>query len=97
MSTAHCLQHTIDIKYAWELFLLQNNECAITGMKLELPKNRKERGTASLDRIDSSKGYVEGNVQRTHKHINMMKSNHEYAYFLQLCEAVVKYDRRKTN
>ena len=85
------IEFAISIEYAWELFLQQKRKCAIIGMDLVFPKNRKERGTASLDRIDSSKGYIEGNVQWTHKHINMMKSGHEYSYFLQLCKAVVEH------
>lgn len=31
--------------------------------------------TASLDRIDSTKGYVEGNVRWIHKTVNIMRSN----------------------
>lgn len=38
-------------------------------------KAHRSFGTASLDRIDSTKGYVEENVQWVHKDVNFMKSN----------------------
>jgi hypothetical protein len=44
--------------------------------------------TASLDRIDSSKGYIEGNVQWIHKHINKMKNNFNESYFIEICKKI---------
>ena len=34
------------------------------------------KGTASLDRIDSTKGYVRGNIQWVHKDINWFKRDY---------------------
>lgn len=80
---------TLDIEYIWDLFLAQGRCCALSGLSLTFPtKVRSGDGTASLDRIDSSKGYVPGNVQWVHKHINIMKRNHTDAYFIELCKAV---------
>jgi hypothetical protein len=44
--------------------------------------------TASADRIDSSRGYVEGNVQWVHKWINLMKLDHSQHDFISYCAAV---------
>jgi len=44
--------------------------------------------TASLDRIDSSKGYVKGNLQWVHKDINMMKNHYNQKYFIEICKKV---------
>ena len=44
--------------------------------------------TASLDRIDSSKGYVKDNVQWVHKDINRMKWNFPQDKFVKLCSFV---------
>jgi hypothetical protein len=59
--------------------------------------NRKEhkysatsKVTASLDRIDSSKGYVEGNVQWVHKRINIMKNDLSDSEFIEWCRVVSK-------
>jgi hypothetical protein len=84
------LEFTISIDYAWNLFLKQNRKCALTDKPLELFTviHRKIQGTASLDRIDSSKGYVEGNVQWLHKDVNMLKSNYDQTYFIELCKLV---------
>lgn len=66
-----------DLKQVWEQ---QNGICPYTGLKLYLPTWNKKGSCeqlwcrASLDRIDSSKGYVVGNVQFVSTPINFMKS-----------------------
>lgn len=80
---------TIDIKYGWELFLKQNRKCALSGEDIYFPKVNGEMGTASLDRIDSSKGYIQGNVQWVHKHINLMKNRLTQDRFIEMCKKVV--------
>jgi len=61
----------ITIDYAWNLFLDQKGRCALTGLPLSL---NEKKCSASLDRINNSKGYVAGNVQWVHKDINIMKN-----------------------
>lgn len=80
----------IDKEYAWKLFEKQDGRCALSGMPLVI-HNRCINNTASLDRIDSAKGYVDGNVQWVHKDINMMKRTYSQEYFMRLCDAVSKY------
>lgn len=77
-------------EYLWKLFLLQNRKCALSGKPLVFGK-KQDFGTASLDRIDSSKGYVKGNVQWVHKDINLMKLDHTQEEFVALCKDVVSY------
>lgn len=62
---------------------------ALSGLKIELSINRKNQ-TASLDRIDSSKGYIEGNVQWLHKDINQMKINFNQKDFIKYCKLIAK-------
>jgi len=61
-------------------------------MELFFSRNNLEHAmgvyTASLDRIDSSKGYIEENVHWVHKRINVMKGNMSEQEFLNFCEAV---------
>jgi hypothetical protein len=77
---------------AYNLFLIQNKKCALTGMDLKFSDTTTSfNGTASLDRKDSSLGYVKGNVQWVHKDINLMKLDHSEDRFVHLCEMVVKY------
>ncbi len=76
-------------EYVWELFLKQNGKCALSGLELKFPERHKDKSwTASLDRIDSSIGYVEGNVQWVHKDINMMKRTYSQDYFIRMCKLV---------
>jgi hypothetical protein len=54
------------------------------------------QATASLDRIDSSKGYIEGNLQWLHKRINIMKGNMSEKEFLDFCESVTLKNKGQT-
>jgi hypothetical protein len=75
----------------WELFLKQKRICALTGLPLKFSTlSGGKDGTASLDRIDSSKGYVTGNIQWVHKDINIMKMAKSNAEFIEYCRMVVK-------
>jgi hypothetical protein len=49
----------------------------------------------SVDRIDSLRGYVEGNVQWVHKKINIMKNVYSQEEFIILCKQVVKHTKGK--
>lgn len=55
---------------AWAAYQRQQGRCALSGVLLSL---KLSAITASLDRIESSKGYVDGNIQWLHKDVNMMK------------------------
>ncbi len=87
------LDFKITIKYAYELFIKQDKKCALTHRDICFSQTKKEIGTASLDRIDSSKGYIKGNVWWIHKEINRMKSNMSLEYFKQLCEDITINNR----
>lgn len=68
----------IDIDYLMEIWNEQKGKCAYTDVILTQP-NHKNKGenkiyTASVDRKDSSKGYVKGNIQYVSISINYMKS-----------------------
>ena len=77
----------ITIKEAWELFVKQNKCCAITKVPITMRQYFKDtQATASLDRIDSSKGYVAGNVQWVHKVINEMKMDQDQQRFVYWCK-----------
>lgn len=78
------VKFSVGIKHmAWLLDEVQNGKCALTG----LPISIKDK-TASLDRVDSSEGYVEGNLQWLHKDINMMKRHYNQGYFVAMCNLV---------
>lgn len=79
--------------YLWKLFLKQNGKCALSGLGISfggLIGEKRSSTTASLDRINSTKGYIKGNVQWVHKHINKMKWDFDQNYFLSLIEYIHK-------
>lgn len=86
------IEFDITIEDMWELFCKQSGKCAITQVLLTFPTSAKTKtiATASLDRIDSKKGYVIGNIQFVHKHINIMKLTHDQDYFIKLCHMVAQ-------
>lgn len=65
--------------------------CPYTGFSL-IQYCYKERKcfSASLDRIDSSKGYEEDNIQWVYKPINKMKSNLVEAEFRRILELIIE-------
>lgn len=84
---------TITIQQAWDIFLKQNRRCALSGEILHFPSTRKtsKYSTASLDRIDSYKGYEINNVQWIHKSLNTMKMNMLEPEFLDWCKKITIY------
>lgn len=51
--------------------------------------------SASLDRIDSNQGYIEGNVRWVLKDINMIKGAYDNEYFVRLCNLVANAHPRE--
>jgi hypothetical protein len=72
---------------AWDLFLQQGQKCALSGIEITLFANwdKYRLQTASLDRIDSTKGYVPGNVQWVHKRVNFLKRDYSEAELIYWC------------
>lgn len=94
-------EFNLTVKYVEELYLKQNKQCALSGECIEFLKSWKKnlgynnyQCTASLDRIDSSKGYIKGNVQWVHKEVNWMKNALDEARLLELCKKIISYSNR---
>jgi hypothetical protein len=83
------LEFSVSSEQLWDRFKKQNGICAISGKPITLPTNRDDERnynfTASLDRIDSSIGYVDGNVQWVHKMVNRMKWDLNQNEFIEWC------------
>jgi hypothetical protein len=69
----------IDLEYLKQIWEDQQGICPFSGVKLVLNAYTKifkdQRYSASLDRIDSNKGYVKGNVRWVSRAINHLKNN----------------------
>lgn len=63
--------------------------CALSGVGIVMASAQFR--TASLDRIDSQKGYHLDNIQWVSKHLNVMKLDWEQKEFIQACETISKF------
>lgn len=67
----------------------------LSGVALVFSRTRKNETTASLDRINSSIGYIEGNVQWVHKDVNKMKMAMVEDKFLYWCKTISQHNNPK--
>jgi hypothetical protein len=87
------IEFALDKEATFAILVSQNNRCALSGVPLNFALSALVHmhggTTASLDRIDSTKGYVAGNVWWVHKDVNRMKSNLPLDRFLDLCACII--------
>lgn len=82
-----------DLEAQW---VAQEGRCAYTGEPLSFPEVMNAKGmiradfTASLDRRDSTIGYVPGNVQWVHKIVNIMKMDLDERTFVGFCVKIAR-------
>lgn len=72
----------------FDLWEKQNGQCAYT--KLPLLAAANQFNTLSLDRVDSSRGYVVGNIQLVCAAINKMKQEYTEEVFILFCQLVTQ-------
>jgi hypothetical protein len=88
------LEFNLTKEQLWKLFLNQNRKCILSGVELSFnSQHNKNDGTASLDRIDSSKGYTIDNVQWVHKIVNIMKHDVEEKEFFNWCKLITERNK----
>lgn len=80
----------------WDLYTKQNGTCDLTGMPIMLERPYKPKQTASLDRIDSSKGYTIDNVVWLHKDVNILKNNYSVDEFVGWCRRVAEHSAKNS-
>lgn len=92
---------SVNPQYLYELYEQQNRLCAISGLHIEFSDKgvgtvgASNVSTASLDRIDSSKGYVVGNVQWVHKDVNRIKMDLQEEDFFRIVKHIYEYKQLK--
>lgn len=86
--------YDITLEYLKDLWEIQGGKCAISGVEMELPatlaENRGSPFCASLDRIDSEVGYMQGNVQFVTQFCNLGKRDFETEKILNFIQAIKK-------
>lgn len=80
----------------WRLYKKQKRKCALSGCDILFSKKQKEN-TASVDRIDSKKGYTLDNIQIVHKKINVLKMAFPEDIFISMCTKIAENFKNKNN
>lgn len=87
----------LDLPYLKALWEEQEGTCPLTGTKMDLPVNgrawEKDTGNPwkpSLDRIDSSKGYIKGNVRYIVSIANFCKQSWDDDVVIDFCGRVAR-------
>jgi hypothetical protein len=84
--------YDVDLNYLKEVWDEQNI-CVYSGVKLQLPKWKGINNplyTASIDRIDSEKGYVKGNIQYISITSNHAKNSMSHEQMLEFCGLIME-------
>lgn len=81
------LEWELSIEFVDAMYELQHGNCALSGLPIAWSKQHWDH-TASIDRIDNSRGYLPDNVQLVHKELNMMRGSLEPERFVELCKLV---------
>lgn len=86
------LECNVDDNYLWNLYVIQNGKCAISGVDIKFSTrvSKPLDSTASPDRIDSNKGYIKGNIQWIHKAIQPMKMDLPQDEFIEWCRTIIQ-------
>lgn len=76
-----------------EVLIKQNYKCVLSGEPISVFKTRSNQNgkiymTASIDRIDSNKGYTKDNIQFVHKDVNIMKWTLPQDLFISWCKKI---------
>jgi len=90
------LEFNITIDYLQSLLENQEFKCKLSGINLIMNASNGVKqnylNTGSVDRIDSLKGYIEGNIQWVHKTINVMKQDLTDNDFIEWCKIISKHN-----
>lgn len=90
------LECTITLDYLKKIFEQQKGRCIYSNVELTFPTSWNDSSyNASLDRIDSSKGYIEGNVQWVTKRVNSMKNDMTEKEFIELCKVISDFRNKE--
>jgi hypothetical protein len=90
----------VDLDYLYDIYVDQNGKCALTGDELEFSRGGTywlgkwcNPNSCTIDRIDSTKGYVKGNIQLVIWKANCIKQHMGNDEFIELCKDVARYNR----
>lgn len=88
----------LDMEYLWYLWNSQNGKCALTGTQMTYKfYEGRVNANLSIDRIDSSKGYIKENIQFVTMVANQMKNDLTIEELVELCNKIIKQQDKNNN
>lgn len=95
-------EYDVDLAYLKHIWIEQKGVCPLTGWSMILPKSKSKNiwpeenpmYRASVDRIDSSLGYIKDNIRFIAVIANYAKSIWTDKELLHFCESVVYYQKK---
>lgn len=88
---------SVTIEQAYDQLVDQQWKCALTGVDIKFAVNLRDsrlEQTASLDRIDNTRGYQLGNIQWLHKKVNIMKNIMDQSELIDWCRKIVSKHKK---
>lgn len=85
---------SITLEDLYKVLEAQNFKCVYTGIGLDVINIPKGESNASVDRIDSSRGYELSNIQWVYKPVNIMKNGLSDSDFRDLCYKITDFTRQ---
>jgi len=93
-------QIKVDLDYVYHVGAGQDFLCALTGVELEFTRGGQKwlgkwcnPNSCTIDRIDSSKGYVQGNIQLITWKANCLKQHLDNQEFIDFCKDVADWNK----
>lgn len=90
----------VSLDYVYHVGASQDFLCALTGDELEFTRGGQywmgkwcNPYSCTIDRIDSSKGYVEGNIQLITWKANCLKQHLDNQEFIDFCKDVARWNK----
>lgn len=82
------MRFDITPSYLQKLLDQQEGKCALSGLPLIFGRVHMDPQTGPVDRINSKKGYIRGNIQWVHCDVNLMKNAFDQSYFTWMCQQI---------
>ena len=86
------LEHNLTTAYIQDLLEKQNYCCAFTGIKLDHKTGKNNLRMASVDRINSHKGYVKNNIQIVLNCMNKAKGESTDKQFRKMLKDIIVFN-----
>jgi hypothetical protein len=93
-------QIDVSLDYIYQVGSSQDFQCALTGTDLEFTRGGQtwlgkwcNPNSCTIDRIDSSKGYVKGNIQLITWRANCLKQALDNEEFIEFCKEVAHWNK----